>query len=105
NYLKYQYQTDTDQLAVFSEIYYPEGWKVRINGEKAPPLRVNYLLRGLVVPAGSGEIEFEFRPAAFYAGGKIAWAFSFILLALIGIWVWQFVKRFRKDPADQIFDS
>ncbi|MEE4176590.1 MAG: hypothetical protein V2I46_03680, partial [Bacteroides sp.] len=46
NYLKYQYQTGTDQLAVFSEIYYPEGWVVRINGEKAPPLRVNYLLRG-----------------------------------------------------------
>lgn len=105
NFLKYQYQTGTDQLAVFSEIYYPEGWLVRINGQQATPLRVNYVLRALAVPAGSGEIEFEFRPAAFYTGGKIAWAFSFILLALTGIWAWQFAKKFRKDPADEIFES
>ena len=105
NYLKYRYNTETDQLAVFSEVYYPEGWVVKINGQKEKALRVNYVLRALVVPAGSGEIEFEFRPAAYYTGGKIAWAFSFILLGLIGVWIWQFVKKFRRDPADKIFES
>lgn len=80
NKLIYQYKASHEQLAVFSEIYYPDGWKVRINGEKADHFRVNYILRGMVVPAGEHEIEFRFRPAPYFAGKYISLAFSSLLV-------------------------
>lgn len=105
NRLRYSYQTGTEQLAVFSEIYYPDGWEATIDGEPADYFRVNYLLRAMIVPVGSGEIEFVFRPAAYYTGGKIAWAFSALLLGLVILFVFKMVKRYRKDPADEILES
>jgi hypothetical protein len=105
NRLRYSYQSKTEQVAVFSEIYYPDGWTAKLNGEPAKYFRVNYLLRAMVIPAGSGEIEFVFKPAAYYTGGKIAWSFSALILALIALYVWSKVKRYRKDPADKILES
>lgn len=104
NKIKYQYQTQTDQIAVFSEIYYPNGWIASHNGEPVEHFRVNYVLRAMVIPAGSGEIEFAFRPAAYYAGGRVAWIFSAVLILLIGLFVWKEVKRYRDDPANRILD-
>ena len=68
------------QLAVFSEIYYPKGWRVYIDGEEVDYFRVNYLLRGLMIPKGEHEIVFEFRPNSFYIGNKIALGSSIIFL-------------------------
>jgi len=48
--LKYDFKADSDQLAVFSEIYYPKGWNIFIDGEKAEHFRVNYILRAAVIP-------------------------------------------------------
>lgn len=80
NKLIYSYSANTEQLAVFSEIYYPKGWEVHINGEKADHFRVNYVLRGMVLPAGTHDIEFRFRPAPYYTGRYIALFFSSILV-------------------------
>jgi len=68
------------QLAVFSEIYYPKGWDVYIDGEEVNYFRVNYLLRGLMIPKGEHEIVFEFKPNSFYVGNKIALGSSIIFL-------------------------
>ncbi len=90
NVLRYESSAATDQLAVFSEIYYPDGWKVFINGEEADHFRVNYVLRGMVVPAGDNEIEFRFEPKSYYMGEKIAFASSALLLLLILAYVGKF---------------
>jgi hypothetical protein len=83
NKLTYRSKTSTPQLALFSEIYYPHGWEVYVNGEKADHFRANYVLRAMVVPAGENEIEFVFRPASYYTGNKIALFFSILLVIAI----------------------
>ncbi len=80
NKLVYNYNTSTPQIAIFSEIFYPDGWIATINGIKKEHFRANYILRALTVPAGQGEIVFEFRPQQYYTGGNIAMAFSFLLV-------------------------
>lgn len=90
-FLEYSFEGN-DALVVFSEIYY-EGsgndWQAYIDGEAVDHLRVNYLLRGLQVPAGKHTITFEFAPKSYYAGRKINFAGSGILLLLLGWMVWK----------------
>lgn len=81
--LEYNYSTDAAQLAVFSEIYYPEGWQASINGEEVPHFRVDYILRGMVVEPGEGTIVFEFKPEPYYLGSKIAFAGSTLIVLLV----------------------
>jgi hypothetical protein len=83
NHLKYQSNTTKDQLAVFSEIYYPHGWNAYINGEPAPHIRANYVLRAMIVPAGKNLIEFRFEPEVYYTGEKISFASSLLLLLMV----------------------
>ncbi|WP_416171472.1 YfhO family protein [Algoriphagus boritolerans] len=67
NELKYQASMSQGGMAVFSEIYYPKGWTATIDGKEAPILRVNYLLRGLEIPAGKHEVVFTFAPSSYYS--------------------------------------
>jgi hypothetical protein len=64
--LTYNATVKKSGLAVFSEIYYPKGWKAFIDGQETPILRVNYLLRGLMLPEGEHRLEMRFEPAAYY---------------------------------------
>ena len=84
NYLKYAFNSDSEQLTVFSEIYYDKGWDAFIDGEKAPYFRANYVLRALSIPAGKHTIEFKFEPRSYFMGNKISYISSiiFVLLAL-----------------------
>jgi hypothetical protein len=82
NHLVYTTQSNKEQLAVFSEIFYPEGWQAYIDGKEAKHFRVNYILRGMVIPEGKHKVEFEFKPKAYYTGRTIA-AVSSVLLILI----------------------
>ncbi|MDD4746127.1 MAG: YfhO family protein [Salinivirgaceae bacterium] len=84
NRLKYSYKSETDAMAVFSEIYYPKGWIATVNGKELDIIRVNYLLRGLVVPAGENTIEFEFQPNSYFIGNVVSYMASSILI-LLGI--------------------
>lgn len=94
NHLIYQSSASATQLAVFSEIYYPNGWNAYIDGEKVPHIRVNYVLRGLVVPEGEHEITFKFEPEVVRTGSSIALASSLILgVLLIGGLVWGYRKE------------
>ena len=78
--MRYQSSNKDDGVAVFSEIYYPKGSRVYLDGEEVDYFRVNYLLRGLMIPKGEHEIVFEFRPNSFYIGNKIALGSSIIFL-------------------------
>jgi hypothetical protein len=85
NHLKYISINANDGLAVFSEMYYRDGWKAKIDGKTAGIFRVDYVLRGLNIPAGKHTIEFKFEPQVVQTGSMIT-LFSFIgmLMLLIG---------------------
>ncbi|GAA4969673.1 YfhO family protein [Algibacter aquimarinus] len=83
NYLKYESNNQNDGFAVFSEVYYGNGWKTLINGKKANHIRVNYILRGMSIPAGNHIIEFKFDPDVVKTGSKIALASSILLGILL----------------------
>jgi len=88
NWLKYESNSSSGGVAVFSEIYYPKGWSARIDGVEAPILRANYVLRALEIPSGKHVIEFTFAPKAYFIGNKItmasSWAVLLVLLGTIG---------------------
>lgn len=79
NRLVYEFSTPTPAFAVFSEMYYPQGWHAYINGKEVPIYKVNYLLRGLEVSETSGEIVFEFKPEIVETGQRIALAGNILL--------------------------
>lgn len=83
NELVYTSSSPGDKLAVFSEIYYPAGWKSFIDGKESPYFRVNYVLRGMIIPPGNHEIRFRFEPASFNIGNNISYASSAIFILLI----------------------
>ncbi|KAF0202750.1 MAG: hypothetical protein FD170_1599 [Bacteroidetes bacterium] len=98
NKLKYSSQAASDQLAVFSEIYYDKGWNAYLDGEKVPHFRVNYVLRAMVVPAGNHEIEFRFEPKVFAVGEKVSFAGSLLLiLMLVGFAATELWKKLKSD--------
>lgn len=85
NYAKYTSVNDTGQLAVFSEMYYPNGWNAYIDGKPTDHYRVDYVLRGMNVPAGKHTIEFKFEPQVVKTGGLISViSFIGIMLLLLG---------------------
>ena len=85
NHLSYTSSATTNQLAVFSEIYYDKGWNAYIDGELVPHIRANYLLRALPIPSGQHTIEFKFEPQTYYATENITLFSSLIvIIALFG---------------------
>jgi len=93
NYLKYEATVNSgSQLAVFSEIYYPKGWKSFIDGKEADHLQVDFVLRAMVIPSGKHEIEFKFEPASYYLGNKVSLASSILLLLAIGGYLYYSFK-------------
>ncbi len=83
NYLKYSSNNSNEGFAVFSEVFYGNGWKTFIDGEEASHMRVNYTLRGMQVPAGSHTIEFKFDPDVVKTGSRISLAGSILFGILL----------------------
>jgi uncharacterized membrane protein YfhO len=79
NKITYESNAATNQMAVFSEIYYEKGWNAYIDGNLVPHQRVNYVLRALQVPAGKHNIDFKFEPKVVETGETIAYASSIAL--------------------------
>jgi hypothetical protein len=97
--IKYTSSNKNDGFAVFSEIYYPESWKAFIDGKQVDILPVNYVLRGLKVPAGNHTIEFKCISDTYNAGKKYSYigsalCFAFISLCLFMIW--------KKESGEQV---
>jgi len=81
--LLYKYSSLDDKLVVFSEIYYPAGWKSYIDGKESKYFRTDYVLRGMIVPAGDHEIKFTFKPSSYIVGNKISLASSLVLILMM----------------------
>ncbi|MAD30430.1 MAG: hypothetical protein CMC00_05330, partial [Flavobacteriaceae bacterium] len=79
--LIYKIQSQSQQFVVFSEMYYPFGWTARVNNKDCPIVNVNYLLRGLEIPAGKSTVVFSFKPQIVTLGSQIRWC-SLILFML-----------------------
>ena len=94
NYLKYRVNNNVRQFAVFSEMFYPKGWKATIDGVPSSIFNVNYVLRGLLIPANSSQIEFRFEPEVVKNGTIIRWS-SFIIF-LVGITILGYFQYFKK---------
>jgi len=93
----YKFSARTNQFAVFSEIYYDKGWDAYIDGQKADYVRVDYILRGMSIPAGDHTIQFRFEPHSYWLGNTLSNWFSLLgyLLLLVALGV-EWRKRVSK---------
>lgn len=90
----YEYDAPQQSFVVFSEIYYDLGWKAYINGEEVDYTRVNFILRGMEVPAGSGKIVFEFTPKSIKIANISSWISSILfILVIVGVAYSEWKKR------------
>ena len=92
--ISYRSNSKTEQFAVFSEVFYRDGWKAKIDGKEVPIIKTNYLLRGLKVPPGSHSIEFIFDIPEYHTASlisKVGYLFLFI-----GIMFTFYVSKKRK---------
>ena len=96
NHLKYTATNTNNGFAVFSEVYYKNGWTAMIDGKETPIQRVNYTLRGLEVPKGKHTIEFTFEPQVVKTGSTIA-LFSSIGMVLLIIGGVYFERKKKKQ--------
>lgn len=96
NCLRYISETEHPHTAVFSEIYYPYGWKATIDGEPTEIFRVNYMLRAITLPAGRHEIVFRFDPDSVHRGNIMALTCLVIfLITLIAMCILE-IRKMRK---------
>ncbi len=101
DFISYSANAQKDELAVFSEIYYPHGWRVTIDGNPAKMIRANYTLRALPIPAGKHRIEFHFNPKSITITDTIAYIALVLiaLMALFAIWKkYQSMASGKKSP-------
>lgn len=96
NKLVYDVNTNTDQIAVFSEIYYKDGWNAYVNGQKMPYFRADYLLRAMPLKAGKYEVEFRFEPSIVGISETISLISSILLILLIGAVVYFGYRKTEK---------
>jgi hypothetical protein len=94
NYLKYSSNTSSEQVAVFSEVYYDKGWQAYIDEKPVSHFRADYLLRAIRVPAGNHVIEFKFHPKSYFIGEKVSMASSLILILVA---IGSFYIEWRKN--------
>ena len=95
--LTYKSNSSADGTVVFSEIFYPYGWKAYIDGKPAEIFRANYLLRAMNIPAGQHDIRMEFRPDSVRKGNIIASVFIVIMYAIVlGLIAGTLIKRGRQ---------
>ena len=101
NHLTYKSHSANGGLAVFSEVYFPWGWQVNVDGKPAEMGRVNYVLRALQLPAGDHEIDFKFDPAEVNKSqtwAKVAVIAIYVLL-LLALNYALFGDKFRKKES------
>lgn len=94
----YTSSTTTQQVAVFSEVYYDKGWNAYLDNKQVPYAKVNYVLRGMNVPAGQHTIQFRFEPTSYAMGRTITTVCSIILIALL---LGAIVMEIRNKRQDQ----
>ena len=94
--VNYTVEARTPQFVVFSEVYYDRGWKAYIDGQEAPIVKTNYVLRGLSVPAGKHAVEFRFEPASYVMGRQLTTVSQVVLGLLLVLALFLEYYRNRK---------
>ncbi len=97
NHLVYETSTTSPQLAIFSEVYYPNGWNAYIDGKPAEHFRANYTLRAMVVPEGAHQIEFKFEPTVVKTGSTISLMSSILFFLILAGTVFLFLRK--REPS------
>lgn len=98
NHLTYQSKATSEQLAVFSEIYYNDGWNAYVDGKLAPYFSADWVLRAMRIPAGEHIIDFKFEPARYEMGEKISLASCILLfIGLIASFFYSWKQRQNCD--------
>jgi hypothetical protein len=93
NELTYSFTASTEQIVIFSEIYYELGWQAYIDDQPVDHFRANYVLRGLRVPAGQHTIVFKYELQSFNTGSVIATFGSLLVIVGIGILLFAAIKK------------
>ncbi len=102
DHLIYHTHSNTEQLAVFSEVYYAPDWFAYIDGKPAEYLRVNYILRAMVIPAGDHVIEFRNEAPLMHKLDKVTVAFSVVLVVLIVVVLVLYYTLWRKNDEPKL---
>ena len=100
--LLYSSSSSEEQFAVFSEVFYKDGWTAYIDNEKIDEIeRVNYVLRGLKIPAGDHKIEFRYESATYQTSNTLSLLFSCALILFIGFAVYlEVIKPGKTDNSN-----
>jgi hypothetical protein len=98
NHLTYESNNTKSGLAVFSEMYYENGWKSFIDGKEVPHLRANFLLRALAIPAGQHTIVFKYDPQVVKTGTSIVIISSILFLLLVVFGIYFEIRSAKKEP-------
>jgi hypothetical protein len=94
----YSSDSKADKFAVFSEVYYPMGWKAYIDEKEAPILKTNYVLRGLQIPSGQHTIKFVFKPETIAKGAKLSMIGSILFyIVVLGGFLWSILLWLKQQ--------
>lgn len=94
--LQYEVNNEHEGFVVFSEVYYPKGWNAYLDGQLVSHYEVNYLLRGLPIPAGKHKVEFKFEPEVIQKGSKWTLISFAVMIVLFSYGLFDYLKK-RKN--------
>ena len=98
--LTYSVNVQSPKLAVFSEIYYPHGWNVKVDGVERPLLKADYFLRAVSLEKGDKEIVMEFNPSIIKTGNMLTLSFNILFLLLVlggGFYMWKNKDKVKNE--------
>lgn len=95
--ITYDYNSYTNQFAVFSQVYFSHGWNAYIDGKPVEHIRVNYALRGLAVPAGKHSIVFKFEPKLVALGETLAFWSGIISVLIVLFCLFMEFRRWKSN--------
>lgn len=98
NHLIYESNAKSEQLTVFSEIYYEDGWNAYVDGVLKPHFRADYILRAMRIPAGAHKVEFKFEPQKYHTRQTITLVFSLLLFGFVAV---SLYKSFKNNSEEQ----
>ncbi|UMQ43602.1 hypothetical protein MKS83_07835 [Chryseobacterium sp. Y16C] len=102
NELEFKSKSRTPQLAVFSEIYYPHGWKMFVDEKEVPYIKADYLLRAVHVPAGNHSIRMIFEPEVIEKGKWISFLCFGMFIILSGLGIFLLNKNKKKEIIETV---